>query len=139
MFAALSVHPWAYPGLEVIHLLGVSLLLGNLVLLESRVFGLGAALPVQPLARLSLSIACVGFGLAVLTGVLMFATQAQDLLTNRVFTLKMGLLMLAGCNAAWFHGRGSLQRLDGLARGSMVVSSLLWLMVLGCGRWIAYA
>lgn len=39
MFAALGAHAWAYPMLEVAHLLGVALLLGNLTLLELRVFG----------------------------------------------------------------------------------------------------
>ena len=68
----------------------------------------------------------------------MFATQAAELLTNRVFTLKMILLMLAGCNAAWFHGRGSLDKLDALARWQMVLSTLIWLAVITCGRWIAY-
>jgi hypothetical protein len=138
MFEALRSHPWAFPALEVVHLVGIALLLGNLVLLELRVFGLAAALPMAALARLSLGIAVSGFGLAAASGLLMFASQASELLTNRAFTLKMGLLVAAGCNAAWFHARGSLQRLDGLARGSMLLSTLIWLGVITCGRWIAY-
>ena len=50
----------------------------------------------------------------------------------------MLLLMLAGCNAAWFHARGSLARLDELARLQMLVSTVIWLSVVACGRWIAY-
>ena len=138
MLTALAAHPWAYPMLETAHLLGVALLLGNLALLELRVFGRGAALPLLPLARLSLGLAVSGFGLAALTGLLMFGTQPLELLGNPMFTLKMGLLMLAGCNAAWFHARQSLQRLDRMARVSMVLSALLWLLVLTCGRWIGY-
>ena len=57
MFDALQSHPWAYPALEVVHIVGIALLLGNLVALEMRVFGRAATLPVAPLARLSLSIA----------------------------------------------------------------------------------
>lgn len=136
--AALAAHAWAYPMLEVLHLLGVALLLGNLVLLELRVFGLGAALPAQPLARLSLTLASTGFVLAAGSGLTMFGTMPQELLSNRVFTAKMFLIMLAGCNAAWFHARGSLDKLDGPARALMVVSTLIWLLVLSCGRWIAY-
>ncbi len=138
MLDALTANPWAYPALEVIHLLGVALLIGNLTLLELRVFGLVPELPTQALARLSLGLAAVGFGLAATSGLLMFATQAQDLLANRAFTLKMVLLMLAGCNAALFHGRGSLRLLDGWAKILMLVSTLIWLLVLSCGRWIAY-
>lgn len=138
MFADLKTHVWAYPALEVVHIVGIALLLGNLVLLELRVFGRGAALPVRDLARLSLSVALCGFGLAAASGLLMFATQPAELLSNRVFNLKMLLLMLAGCNAAWFHGRGSLARLDGLARAQMLASTVVWLAVVVCGRWIAY-
>lgn len=138
MFEALRSHPFAYPALEVLHIVGIGLLLGNLVLLELRVFGRGRALPVADLARLSLSLAATGFGIAAASGLLMFASQPAELLANRAFTLKIGLLMLAGCNAAWFHARGSLQRLDRAARGSMLLSTAIWLGVVTCGRWIAY-
>ena len=138
MWAALQTSPWAYPALEVVHLFGIALLLGNLVLLELRVFGLGVALPVPALARLSLTLAGAGFSLAAASGLLMFGTQPAELLANRAFTLKMLLLLLAACNAGWFHGRGSLHRLDALARVQMVLSTLIWLGVLTCGRWIAY-
>lgn len=138
MFTALKTNAWAYPALEVVHIVGIALLLGNLVLLELRVFGRGAALPVKDLARLSLSLALCGFVLAAASGLLMFATQPAELLSNRAFTVKMLLLMLAGCNAAWFHGRGSLARLDGLARAQMLASMLVWVAVVACGRWIAY-
>ncbi|MDI1239311.1 MAG: hypothetical protein PSV26_17655 [Polaromonas sp.] len=138
MFAALKSHVWAYPALEMVHISGIALLLGNLVLLELRVFGLGAALPVRELARLSLGLALSGFVIAAASGLLMFASQPAELLANRAFTLKMLLLFSAACNAAWFHGRGSLDKLDVWARVQMGVSTLIWLAVLACGRWIAY-
>ncbi|MDI1273893.1 hypothetical protein [Polaromonas sp.] len=138
MFSALKSHVWAYPALEMVHISGIALLLGNLVLLELRVFGLGAALPVRELARLSLGLALSGFVIAAASGLLMFASQPAELLANRAFTLKMLLLFSAACNAAWFHGRGSLDKLDVWARVQMGVSTLIWLAVLACGRWIAY-
>ncbi|MEP6723266.1 MAG: hypothetical protein ABJA77_17625 [Variovorax sp.] len=138
MFVALQTHPWAYPVLEAVHILGIGLLFGNLVLFELRVFCRGAALPVEALARLSLGTALAGFTLAAASGLLMFSTQPAELLANRSFVLKMLLLVAAGCNAAWFHGRGSLARLDGLARAQMLLSTVIWVAVVFCGRWIAY-
>ena len=59
------------------------------------------------------------------------------MLAAPVFLLKMGLVLLAGLNALWFHARGSLQRLDrDGTRLQTVVSMGLWLAVI-CGRWIA--
>ena len=134
----IASNPWAYPALEVVHIVGIALLVGNLVLVEVRVWGAGAALPVEPLARLALPISLAGFGLAAASGLLMFSSQPAELLANRVFTLKMTVLMLAGCNAALFHSRGSLQKLDRTARVQTALSLGLWLGVIVCGRWIAY-
>jgi hypothetical protein len=138
MFAELRSHAWAYPALSVVHILGIGLLLGNLTLLELRVFGKGINLPVKDLARLSLSLVALGFCMAAASGLLMFATQAAELLANRAFTLKMLLLGTLACNAAWFHGRGSLDKLDALAKLQMLASTLMWIAVVTCGRWIAF-
>lgn len=138
LWPGLAGHPWAYPALEVVHLFGVALLVGNLVALELRVWGLAAQLPLAALARLSLTLALGGFGLVAASGLAMFGSQPGDLLANRMFTWKMGLIAAAGINAAWFHGRGGIRRLDTMARLQTVVSLGLWLAVMICGRWIAY-
>ena len=139
MFDWIKAEPYAYPLLEVVHVCGIALLFGNLVLFELRVlFGLGRAIEVRPLARLALPVALSGFGLAAASGLLMFASQPQELLANRVFTLKMGIVLLAGTNAAWFHLRGGLAKLDAVAKLQTALSLGLWIVVIICGRWIAY-
>ncbi len=131
-------HPIAYPALEVLHITGIALLLGSLVLLELRVWGLAPELPLRPLARLSLSVTLAGFGLIVCSGLLMFATRPAELLSNRAFLVKLALVLLAGLNAVWFHWRDSLARCDGLARAQTALSTGLWLAAIVSGRWIAY-
>lgn len=134
----LAAHPWAYPALEVLHIVGIALLLGSLVLLELRVWGLGAELPLRPLARLSLAVTLTGFGLVAFSGLLMFGAHPAEMLANRAFLAKLVLVQLAGLNAAWFHSRDSLGRCDGVARAQTVISLGLWLAAIICGRWIAY-
>jgi len=138
MFGWIVSHPLVYPALEVVHIAGIALLLGNLALLELRVWGFGPELPLRPLARLALRLSLAGFGVVACSGLLMFAGQADELLANRAFVLKMGLVGLAGLNALWFHARDGLQRLDRIARLQTAVSMGLWLAVIICGRWIAY-
>ena len=138
MFDWIASHALAYPALEVLHIVGIALLLGNLLLLELRVWGFGPELPLQPLARLALRLSLAGFGLIAASGLLMFGTQPDELLSNRSFQLKMGLVGLGGLNALAFHARGGLRRLDRTARLQTVVSVGLWLAVIICGRWIAY-
>lgn len=137
-FPAIAEHPFAYPALEVVHIVGIALLLGSLVLLELRVWGLAPDLPVQPLARLALPLSLAGFAMVVLSGLTMFASHPGELLANRAFVAKMGLVATAGLNAAAFHARGGLARLDRLAKAQTVLSLGLWLGVIILGRWIAY-
>jgi len=136
-FAAIATHPWAYPALEVLHLVGVALLLGNLVLVELRHWRPGAS--AEPVDRLALGLVLTGFSLAAASGLAMFASQPLELIANRAFLLKMSLLMAAGINAAAFHARGGLARRDALARAQTLASLGLWLVILACGRAIAYA
>ena len=138
MFDWIVTHPIAYPALEVVHILGIALLVGNLVLLEWRVWGAHAALPMPALARATLTLSIAGFAIVAVSGLLMFASQPADLLANRSFVVKMGLVALAGINAALFHARGGLGRADALARAQTVVSLGLWICVMIAGRWIAY-
>lgn len=135
---AIASHPWAYPALEVVHTVGLALLLGNLVALELRVWGVAREVALAALARLSLSLALAGFGLLVISGLLLFAAAPGEMLGNRAFLIKMGLIQLAGLNAAWFHARGGLARPDTAARMQTVLSLGLWLAVIALGRWIAY-
>jgi hypothetical protein len=137
-FAWIVSHPYAYPALEAVHIVGVALLLGSLAVFELRVWGFGATLPPAALARLALGLSLGGFGLAAASGLTMLASQFDELVANRAFLLKMGLLAVVGVNALAFHVRGGLQRLDALARVQTALSLGLWLAVIVCGRWIAY-
>ncbi len=137
--AWIAEHPYAYPLIEAVHLTGIAAMLGSLLLVELRVWGFGAALPARALARLALPVTLTGFALAAGSGLLLFATRPAELLASDTFVIKMTLLMLAGLNAAAFHARGGLERGDAVARAQTLASIVLWLAVLGAGRWIAYA
>jgi hypothetical protein len=135
----IASHPIAYPALEVVHIVGIALLLGSLVLLELRVWGRGGELPLKALARLALPVTVAGFCIVLLSGSLMFAANPSELLSNRFFLIKLGLVQVAGLNAIVFHSRGSLEKCDRVARLQTALSLGLWLGAIICGRWIAYA
>ncbi len=139
MFSWITTHPIAYPALEVVHIFGIALLVGNLVLLETRVWGLNTALPLEGLARATLTLSFAGFTLVAASGLVMFSSQPLDLIANRFFAIKMGLLTIVGINAAVFHTRGGLRRIDAIAKVQTALSLGLWIGVMICGRWIGYA
>ncbi len=134
----LASNAYAYPLLEAVHIAGIALLLGNLLLLELRVWGAARELPLPALARWTITLALAGFALIATSGLLMFASQPQEMLANRAFAIKLGLVLLAGCNAAWFHARGGIARPDAVARVQTALSSGLWIGAIIAGRWIGY-
>jgi len=138
-WASLASHPWVYPALEALHLMGLGALFGSLLVLELRLLGWGRQLDVQGLVRLAVPLALAGFAVCLVTGAGMFATQPWELWVNRAFRLKLLLILLAGLNAAWFHWRRGAARADGLSRLQCLLSVGIWIAVIICGRWIAYA
>ena len=130
--------PFAYPALESAHIVGIGLLFGSLVVFELRVWGLGRTLDPAALGKLALPVTLAGFVLAASTGLVMFAAQADEMLRNPVFVVKMLLVIAAGSNAVWLHARAGLAAQDRLARAQTALSLGLWVGVIICGRWIAY-
>ncbi|MBC8120108.1 MAG: hypothetical protein H7X75_11085 [Burkholderiaceae bacterium] len=129
---------WAYPALETIHIAAFATVFGALMLLELRVFGAAPSLPLPPLARLAVPVALGAFAVAAVAGGLMLISNATEILLNRAFQLKVGLILMAGGNAWWFHRRGSIARHDAVAKVQSLLSLALWLAVITCGRLIAY-
>ena len=129
---------WAYPVLETIHIAAFATVFGALMLLELRVFGAVRAVPLSPLARLAVPTALIGFVIAAFAGLLMLISSASETVSNTAFQIKLCLILAAGLNAWWFHRRRSLLLHDGVAKAQSLLSIMLWLGVLACGRLIAY-
>ena len=121
-FAWIASHRWLYPALETVHIVGIALLLGSLVLVELRLLGFGTAVPLVPLGRFGLRLSVAGFCTAAASGTFLFLSQADELLSN----------------VWWFHRRGGLENADAVARAQTLLSLGLWLAIIICGRWIAY-
>jgi len=138
---------WLYPVVETVHIVGFTILVGAVILFDLRVLGLSKRVPVRMLAGHLLPWGAAALILIVPAGLLMFSSDAANLVGNRAFVLKMLLLMLAGTNAAAFH-MGSFRTADKWDQGvaaplsarlHAAVSLLLWLGIVTCGRMIAYA
>jgi len=84
--------------------------------------------------------------LLVPSGLLMFVAHAGDFIANPAFITKMSLLFCAGINAAVFHA-GVFRTAEAWDSGTAVpvpakihavISLLIWISVLACGRLLAY-
>jgi hypothetical protein len=127
-----------YPALETIHITGIALVLGVMIVVDSRLLGLHRKLDLALVKSVLLPWVLVGFSICAITGLLMFASRASDLIANRAFVIKLILLMLAGTNAGILHTRGKLDDADWTTKMQALISLLIWLAVVTAGRWIAY-
>ena len=144
--AAMRDSLWLFPLVETVHIIGFSILVGSLVAFDLRLLGVSKRLSVRLLARHLLPWSLAALLLIVPTGVMMFASEATDLVDNGAFVVKMVLLMLAATNAAAFHlgvfRNAALWDQNAPsptgAKLHAVASLLIWVSVITCGRMIAY-
>lgn len=143
---ALRSGPLVFPLVEVVHILGFVVLVGAAVMFDLRLLGLSRHLSVSELARHLLPWARRGLAVAVPSGVLLFLPQATQLGTSPVFRLKLLLILLAVLNAGLFH-RGVFRTVRDWdaqastpvpAKAAAIVSLVLWVGVITCGRLLAY-
>lgn len=135
---ALRESTWAFPLLEILHIAAFAAMIGTVLTVEMRVFGARKGIPLEELGKLGVTIAVIAFAVIVVTGSLLFLTDASGYIANRAFAVKLGLIALAGINMIVFHLRGSLARPDALAKAQSALSLALWLGVISAGRLIAY-
>lgn len=135
----LRTDDYAFPLLQTLHLIGIGLLFGTICAVDLGLLGRLRQLDPRTLAASLLPWTWAGFGLALATGGLMAMTMAAELLTNTAFQLKMGTLLMAGCNAALLHTRGPLDGSSSITRWQARASLVLWIAAITFGRWIAYA
>ena len=145
--AAIRESLWLFPALETLHLLGMAALLGTIAAFDLRLLGwMLRRQRVSDLAPRLLPWTWVGFALQVLTGTLIFMSEAAKVYTNPAFRLKMLLIFLAGLNALIFHRtvyRHAASWEDtGVtpvrAKLAGFISLLLWVGVVAAGRFIGF-
>lgn len=138
---------WLFPIIETLHIFGIISLVGSTSILDLRLMGFTFRdESVSKLAKRFLPWAWFGFIVQVVTGLLMFASEAVKMYGNWAFQMKMLLILVAGLNAAVFHALAyqSVNKWDHepvapmSARVAGTLSILFWFGIVALGRWIAY-
>ncbi|MBT1159052.1 hypothetical protein J1C56_26090 [Aminobacter anthyllidis] len=128
----------AYPVVNAVHIAAIGALLTSVTLLDLRILGALRTLPERPFMVLMRRTALLAFGVAALSGLLLFSVRASHYAQLPVFLAKMVLIALAGTNFVVFAavecGKGHRRALRLLA----VLSIMLWCAVLLCGRFIGF-
>ena len=134
---------WLYPALNLLHLLGLVLLLGAMLFLDLRLLGAARRLPLVPLYTWLTGFAVAGLLIQLLSGFALFAADAVPLLANPLLRLKLLLVLLGMGNALLFRWHFATRLTDRgdvplTARLQAGLSLCLWLSVMSAGRLLAY-
>jgi len=136
-----------FPWIECMHVLALTTVIGSIALVDLRLIGVTSReRSVAQVTDEALPLTWSAFAVAVMTGSLMFVSNAVAYGHNTFFLIKLGLLVCAGLNMAVYQGflnRGSDQWVDAArtplrARVAGAVSLTLWVGVVAAGRWIGF-
>jgi hypothetical protein len=136
---------WLWPLCEMLHFVGLALLLGVVGLLDLRLLGFMRRLPVAAVHSM-LRWGILGFLINLVTGVLFFVGAPDQYISNPVWWYKVAFLAVAGINALYFETTQAVRAMaigageDTSPRLKLIggVSLLSWFLVLYWGRMLPF-
>ena len=133
---------WLFPVIEAVHLLGLCLLGGSILLVDLRLMGVG--LTRQTISEHNTQVRPWLIGavtVMIVTGVSLFLSEAIKCYYNQAFWVKITTLPLA--LSFTFLVRDRVARADSkvayINAATGVTSVVLWFIVAAAGRWIGYS
>jgi len=134
---------WMFAVVEILHLLGLTVLLGSVVVFHLRLLGSGMRRQSAPaLARDLWPWQAGGLAVMIVTGLPMFFSEAMKCYASPPFAIKMALLVLAAfSHLLVFHRVWRLRddaRLPVWTKPAAGLSLLLWFGVGLAGRAIGF-
>ena len=133
---------WLFPVIESVHLLGLCLLGGSLLVVDLRMLGWG--LRRQPIAEIARGVKpwlITSVVVMALTGTLLFLSEAVKCYYNPSFWVKMTTLPIALLFTFRVRLPFALRATDASAKSRVIAltSLALWLTVAAAGRWIGFS
>ena len=134
--------PDVYPIFLMLHTVGLAMVVGPAWVLDLRLLGYGARLPVETL-RGAFRIMWIGFFINASTGIALFISEADDKGLKWIFWVKLvsiavALVVTSRLRRAVFGGGVAADVAPPRARSLAKASLALWLVAITAGRLMAY-
>jgi hypothetical protein len=133
---------WAFPLIETIHILSLTVLLGSILLMDLRMLGIGIRrIPVSRMQNQLSTYINVSLVVSIVTGVMLFLSEALKAYDNLAFRPKITLLLLAVIFHYTVHNKATSSVKPGgpgWGKVAAVVSLFLWFGVGAAGRAIGF-
>ncbi len=143
----LASQVWVVPMLQSVHILAIGIILASLAMLDLRLAGfIGREQSMRDMTLRFYPWIWGALAVLVTTGFFQIMAEPARELLNWVFWTKMGLIVTAVLFTAPVKGlledrrfRDLAPRKQRIVRLCGLLSLTLWVLVVTCGRWIAYA
>jgi hypothetical protein len=130
-----------YPSMIALHALGMAIMVGLSLLLDLRVLGWFADVPLAALRRF-FGLGWIGFGINFISGSALFSAQATSYIVDWVFMTKMTLVLLGAITAGILQPAVAKlapgEELAGGTRAIAGVAIVIWIVAIVMGRLTAY-
>jgi hypothetical protein len=133
--------------LEGTHLLTLMVFFGTIMIVDLRLLGVAfREYPVSVIERRLLPLTITAMVIVMLSGALLFLAKPEVYWHNLMFRTKLVLLAIAFANIVWNHlvieknrsAWDAAPKPPAKARATGLISLLSWVLVIMCGRFIAY-
>ena len=133
---------WAYPTVLTLHTVGMAILVGASFVINLRVLQVSGLIPLhrlQPLYRF----VWIGFTINLVSGLILFITEAEDRVVDPVFGVKMASIAVALALGVVVKRR-AIDRMDAPQAATVQTRSLaaaalaMWTVAIVAGRLMAY-
>jgi hypothetical protein len=136
---------WGYPIMICLHAIGLAVVVGTLVMVNLRIFGLFKGIPFSVLRSL-MRLAWAGFVINLLSGSALFSAQATVFIENVPFLIKLPSIFLALIVAGIMQNQlqknaaawDSETPVNMTTKALAACSIMLWLTAIVAGRLTAY-
>jgi hypothetical protein len=139
---AIRQSSWLFPVIEAIHLLGLCLLGGAVLIVDLRMLGIGLRQPIAEVARDARPWLIGSITLMLATGIPLFLSEAIKCYYNTSFWVKITTLPIAIVFALLVRDRLARRTAtESTATTKLValISMALWFTVAAAGRWIGFS
>jgi hypothetical protein len=134
---------WLFPAIEAVHLLGLTMLGGAILLVDLRLLGTGLThAPVADVARQAKPWLIAAIAVLIATGVPLFLSEAVKCYYNDAFWVKITTLPIAIAFTFTIRSSATTGSVRNTARRQKLVGALsmaLWFVVAAAGRWIGFS
>ena len=134
---------WMWPTLESLHFIGLSLLIGTVLVINLRVLGFMKQVSVVAIDRL-IPWGVLGFGLNIVTGMLFFIAVPQQYTQSVAFFWKAGLIVVAAFNGLYFTAFDQTWAMEAggdapvLSKAMALSAFVLWVGVMYYGSMLPF-